>query len=210
MKLLTKKQKRSLGLLIFPFLGSLLIRFLYLTNKKNFHIPESIDNDNFIIACWHGELLLAPYVYFKYRKKPKVKIFISEHFDGELIAKTVKFFNLETIRGSSTRKGAKALISAIKEIRNGFDIGITPDGPKGPRHEVQDGIIAIAQKSKKKIFLLEVKPSKYWQLNSWDKFVIPKPFGELNYYLSEPIDITGLEFEEARALIKEGLLKHEH
>lgn len=58
--------------------------------------------------------------------------------------------------------------------------------------------------------LVEIKPSKYWQLDSWDKFIIPKPFGELNYYISEPIDISGLEFEEARTLIKERLLKHEH
>ena len=208
MKLLTKEQKRSIGLAVIPFIGSLVIRFLYLTNKKNFHAPDTLGDENFIMACWHGELLMIPYAYLHYRKTPNVKLFISEHFDGELIAKTLNFFGFGTIRGSSTRGGAKALIQAIKEIKSGTDIGITPDGPKGPRHEVQDGIIAMAQKVKVKIVLVEIKPSKYWQLNSWDKFIIPKPFGEINYFISNPIDIVDLELEEARELVKKGLLKH--
>ncbi|WP_373069760.1 lysophospholipid acyltransferase family protein [Sulfurimonas sp.] len=210
MKLLTKAQKRKLALFTIPFIGSLIIRLLYFTNKKKFHAPDTLGDDNFIMACWHGELLLIPYAYLRYKKIPNVKLFISEHFDGELIAKTLGFFGFGTIRGSTTRGGAKALIQAIKDVKGGSDIGITPDGPKGPRHEVQDGIIAIAQKTKKKIVLVEIKPTKYWQLNSWDKFVIPKPFGVVDYYISEPINIDGLEFEEARNLIKEGLLKHEH
>ena len=150
-KLLTKKQKRSLGLFLIPFIGSLIIRLLYITTKKRFHAPKSLGDDNFIMACWHGELLMIPYAYLRYKKKPNVKLFISEHFDGELIAKTLSYFGFGTIRGSSTRGGAKALIKAIKDVRDGSDIGITPDGPKGPCHEVQDGIIAIAQKTKKKI-----------------------------------------------------------
>lgn len=210
MKLLTKQQKRSLALLIIPFIGSLIIRFLYLTNKKKFHAPDTLTDESFIMACWHGELLMIPYAYLRYKEIPSVKLFISEHFDGELIAKTLGFFGFGTIRGSTTRGGAKALIQAIKEIKSGSDIGITPDGPKGPRHQVHDGIIAIAQKTKKKIVLVEIKPSKYWQLKSWDKFIVPKPFGELNYFISEPIDVSELEFEEARKLIKEGLLSHEH
>lgn len=210
MKLLTKAQKRKLALFIVPFVGSLIIRFLYLTNKKNFHAPDDLGNDNFIMACWHGELLLIPYAYLRYKKKPNVKLFISEHFDGELIAKTLSFFSFGTIRGSSTRGGAKALIKAIKDVKSGMDIGITPDGPRGPRHEVQDGIIAMAQKTGKRVVLVEIKPSRYWQLNSWDKFVIPKPFGVVDYYISEPIDINSLEFEQARSLIKERLLKHEY
>ena len=210
MKLLTKQQKRSLGLKIVPLIGSLVIRFLYLTNKKKFHAPDTLGDENFIMACWHGELLMIPYAYLHYKKNPSVKLFISEHFDGELIAKTLNFFGFGTIRGSSTRGGVKALIGAIKEIKSGTDIGITPDGPQGPRHEVQDGIIAMAQKAKVKIVLVEIKPSKYWQLNSWDKFIIPKPFGEINYFISEPIDISTLDFNEAKELIKKGLLKHEY
>jgi len=207
---LTKKISRYLALIFVPLIGSLLIRLLSFTNKKEFIAPESLGDEPFIMACWHGELLMIPYAYTRYKKNPHVKLLISEHFDGNLIAKTLNFFGFETIRGSSTRGGAKALIRSIKELKSGYDLGITPDGPKGPRHEVSDGIIVMAQKAKVKITLVEIKPSAYWQLGSWDKFVIPKPFGTIRYYISELIDIRDVEFEEARTLLKEGLLKHEH
>ncbi len=209
MRLLLKKIFRFLAILIVPLIGSLLIRLISLTNKKIFHAPESLGDEKFIMACWHGELLMIPYAYTRYRKTPHVKLLISEHFDGNLIAKTLNFFGFGTIRGSSTRGGAKALIESIKEIKNGYDLGITPDGPKGPRHEVHDGIVVMAQKAKVKIVLVEIKPSKFWQLNSWDKFVIPKPFGTIDYYISELIDVSDLEMLEAKNIIKEGLKKHE-
>lgn len=161
------------------------------------------------MACWHGELLMIPFAYTRYKKNPNVKLVISEHFDGNMIAKTMGFFKFGTIRGSSTRGAAKALIQAIKELKSGCDLGITPDGPKGPRHTVADGIVVMAKKAKAKIFLVEIKPTKYWQLNSWDKFVIPKPFGTIRYYISEALDVSEMELEDAKLLVKEGLLKHE-
>ena len=203
-----KKSLRFLAIFLVPIIGSLLIRFISLTNKKVFHAPENLGEEQFIMACWHGELLMIPYAYTKYRKNPHVKLLISEHFDGNLIAKTLGFFGFGTIRGSSTRGGAKALITSIKEIKNGYDLGITPDGPKGPRHEVQDGIVVMAQKANVKITLVEIKPDAYWQLSSWDKFVIPKPFGIINYYISDLIDVSSMDIEEAKLLLKEGLLRH--
>lgn len=207
-KSLLKKYLRASALVVVPFIGSFIIRVLYFTNKKIFHAPQTLDDKPFIMACWHGELLMIPYAYTHYKKNPHVKLIISEHFDGNLIAKTLAFFNFQTIRGSSTRGGIKALLMSIKELKNGYDLGITPDGPKGPRHEVSDGIVVMAQKTGAKIVLVEIKPSSYWQLKSWDKFVIPKPFGVIEYYISDMIDISTLEFEEARRVIKEGLLKH--
>ncbi len=204
-----KKTLRYLATFIVPLLGSFLIRFLSLTNKKVYHAPESLGDEQFIMACWHGELLMIPYAYKKYRKVPNVKLLISEHFDGNLIAKTLNYFAFGTIRGSSTRGGTKALIQSIKEIKKGYDLGITPDGPKGPRHEVHDGIVLMAQKARVKIVLVEIKPSKFWQINSWDKFIIPKPFGIINYYISDVIDISQMEMEVAKECIKKGLLKHE-
>jgi hypothetical protein len=152
---------------------------------------------------------MLPYLYSKYRKTPHAKVLISSHFDGLLISKTIKYFGLGTIAGSTNRNAARVLIQAITAIKDGYDIGITPDGPKGPRHEVADGIIAMAQKTKAKIVLVEIKPTKFWQLNSWDKFTIPKPFGTLNYYSTQPIDVSNLDIISAKKLIKEGLLKHE-
>ena len=204
-----KKLLRAFALFAAPLFGSLLIRFLNLTNKTHFVAPEKISDDATIFACWHGELLMLPYLYKHYRKKPHAKVLISPHFDGELISRTIKYFGLGTLAGSSDKSATRVLIQALKTIKEGYDIGITPDGPKGPRHEVADGIIVMAQKTGAKIVLVEIKPTKYWQLNSWDRFVIPKPFGEIFFYASDEIDLKGLEIEEARELLKRGLLQHE-
>lgn len=203
-----KKFLRAFALLFAPLFGSLLIRFLNLTNRVVFHAPEQISKEPIIFACWHGELLMLPYLYKHYRKTPHAKVLISPHFDGELISKTIRYFGLGTLAGSSDKSAARVLIQAIKTIKEGYDIGITPDGPKGPRHEVADGIIVMAQKTQTKIVLVEIKPTRFWQLNSWDKFVIPKPFGEIHFYASEEISLDGLNLEEAREILQKGLLLH--
>ena len=207
---MAKKIFRYLALVFVPFLASLIIRFLYLTNKKTFQTQGDLGEGPLIFACWHGELLMLPYLYKRYRKTPHAKVLISDHFDGLLISKTIKYFGLDTIAGSTNRNASRVLIQAIKAIKDGYDIGITPDGPKGPRHAVSDGVIIMAQKTNAKVILVGIKSTKFWQLNSWDRFTIPKPFGTLNYNASHPIDLSGMEIEEARELLKKGLLKHEN
>lgn len=206
---MVKKFLRALALLIVPFTASLLIRIIYMTSKKNFHGPSSISDEPAIFACWHGELLMLPFIYLRYRKTPHVKALISSHFDGMLISKTINYFGIDTISGSTNRNATRVLMQGIKALKEGYDIGITPDGPKGPRHNVADGIVAMAQKAKIKIVLVEIKPTKFWQFNSWDKFRIPKPFGTLNYYATQPIDVGSMDMQEAKNFIKKGLLKHE-
>ena len=203
-----KRLLRAFALAVVPFIGSLLIRFIYFTNKKTFHLPADVPKEPFVTAFWHGDLLMEPYIYKQLRKTPKINVMISEHFDGLLIAKTMKYFSFGTIHGSSTRSGAKVLIQAMRSLKEGYDIGITPDGPKGPRHEVQDGIVVMAQKTKSKVLVFECVPSSYWQLGSWDKFTIPKPFGRLDFYASEPIDLSGMELKDARALLRQKLMEH--
>lgn len=131
---------------------------------------------------------------------------ISQSKDGEIIAKVYSLFGIGAIRGSSSKGAAKALISTIREIKSGYDVAISPDGPRGPRFSVASGVVAIAQKSGARIVVLSSKPEKYWQFNSWDKFILPKPFGKVNFYMSEPYDIVNLEFEEARDFIKNKML----
>jgi len=204
-----KRISRALALFLLPPLGALLIRFLYLTNKKHFHIDNSVTQEPTIFATWHGNLLMLPFLYKKYRQKPHAKVLISDHFDGLLISKTIKYFGLETIAGSTNRQAVKALLQGIKALKEGYDIGITPDGPKGPRHSVSDGVIIMAQKTKADVVLLSIQPTKYWEFRSWDRFKVPKPFGTLHYY-SKKIDISNLDMETARKKIQEGLMAYEH
>jgi len=208
MKDLKKRFLRSFALNIVPPIGTLMIRFIYLTCKKNFHISEGIGKDTVIFAFWHGDLLMQPYLYYQFRKIPKANVVISDHFDGKIIAKIMVYFKLGTIHGSSNRSAVRVLIQAIKTLKEGYDIGITPDGPKGPRHEVSDGVIAMAHKSGSKVVAFSCKPSRYWQLSSWDKFTIPKPFSTLDFYSSAPMDLSEMDIEDARSLIKKELMRH--
>jgi len=191
-----------------PPLGWLVINFLYLTNRKRWHIEGKIPDTPIVVAFWHAELLLAPFIYKKIAPNRRVEVMISEHFDGELIAQTMRFFGIGAIRGSSSKGAAKALIKAIKRVKEGGDVAITPDGPKGPRHELSDGIVAIAKKSKAPIVIFNYRPTKYKQAKSWDKFLIPMPFGTIDFFCSEPIYIEDLETEEAKEMIRKRMLEY--
>ena len=204
-KSLTKETKRKILSFLIPPLLYLLIRVIQLTIKKRFHLPKTIPNEPFMVAFWHGKLLLAPFIYKKLRKNVKIGVMISDHFDGEMIAKTMGFFGFETIRGSSSTGGIKALKESFRRIGEGYDIAITPDGPRGPYQSMADGIISISQKKKLEVVAFNYKASSFWELKSWDKFMIPKPFSTVDFYASEPFSVVGLEMQAAKKLVKERL-----
>jgi lysophospholipid acyltransferase (LPLAT)-like uncharacterized protein len=192
---------------ILPHLLYYLVRIIYFTNKKVYHHPKD-DGKPLIICMWHGDLMSQPYNYFAFRKNGTVKAMISHNKDGEIITKLVSNFKIGAVRGSSSKGAAKVLITALKELKSGNDIAITPDGPRGPRYSVADGVIALAQKSDSNVVCFNTVPTKYWQFKSWDKFILPKPFGRIDFYISEPFDIKNMEFEQAREFIKEKMLIH--
>ena len=84
---------------------------------------------------------------------------------------------------------------------NGVDVVITPDGPRGPRRSISDGSVTIAQKTGVNVVVLSYKASKFWQFNSWDKMILPKPFSKLTYYISGEFSLEGLNIQEAKNLI---------
>lgn len=208
MRFLRKELWRTLALWFLPPLGALLIRLLYFTNKKHFFLPDTIPNESVIFAFWHADLLMQPYMYRQFRQTPKAKVLISEHFDGLLIAKVISLFGLNTIHGSTTRGGTKVLRQGLRGLGEGYDIGITPDGPKGPRYSIGDGIVVMAQKRNAKVVIFNCIPTSFWQLSSWDRFVIPKPFGTLQFYASAPIDLNGLSLEDAKKVLKVAMMEH--
>jgi len=201
-----KRIKNFLSVRVAPYILHLIVKFIYFTSKKVFHHATIDEKQPLVVAFWHGELLMQPFNYQKLRPHSSVKAIISEHKDGEAITRTVEHLGIGSIRGSSSKGGAKALISTIKELKNGNDIAITPDGPRGPRFSVADGIVAISKKSGAKIAVFNCKPTKYWQLKSWDRFIIPKPFGTIEFFIQEPFDISEMDMEEAKAFIHEKMM----
>ncbi len=198
---------RKLGVVVLPPLFYVIMRLLWYTNRKIFHFITPIDERQHVCVCWHSELLMSPQAYRKIHPGHKAAAIVSAHFDGSLIAGTLKLLRIEALRGSSRKGARQVLLQAFKRIREGEEVLITPDGPRGPRHSMSDGAIGIALKSNLPIFVMNYRASAYWQLGSWDRFVIPKPFGKIDFYI-QSISLEGMTLEEAKVFLKEKMLEH--
>ena len=201
---------RTIGSVLVPLIGYLLVHFFWFTSRKRFHgIKEEHKGRQHVVVSWHAELLMVP-VFYNYLRKgtsQKASVIVSKHFDGEMLAKLFKYLHITPMRGS-TKKGAKeVLFAALRTAREGNDILISPDGPRGPRHHLHNGAIAIALKMKLPVMILNYKPRSYWQLNSWDKMIIPKPFTQLDFYY-QAYSIEGMEIDEAKEYIQRKMMEH--
>lgn len=149
-----------------------------------------------IVAFWHNRLAMMPYCWPSARP---FHMLISAHPDGQLIARTVRHFGIETVAGSSTRGGSEALRSLVRLIKSGVSVGITPDGPRGPRNEFKPGAILLAQLSGKPIVPIAYAAARARLFRTWDRFVLPWPFTRIAIAIGEPrvvpkrLDGEGLE-----------------
>lgn len=139
-----------------------------------------------IYALWHGRLLILTFAH----RWQKVHVLISQHRDGEFVARTVQRLGFVPIRGSTTRGGTQAIFQMVSKIQDGYDLAITPDGPKGPPHKVQSGAIYIAQRSGLPIMPISASAKSAWRLKSWDNFLIPKPFSRAVIILGKPVFVS--------------------
>lgn len=210
----SKETKRAIIAAILPKLMYVLLRLLYLLTRHRFHLNEYSKTHNFIGAFWHGEFLMLPFLYKHFQtqvSKERDKgfyIISSHHFDAEIMVKIYAMFGLKNLRGSTSKGGLKVLIDSIKLLKEGYDVALTPDGPKGPYHSISDGVIAMSQKTGKQIVPLRVVCSRYWELKSWDKFRIPKPFARVDYYMLEGFSIDkDMSLDDAKALVRTRLEK---
>jgi len=202
-----KQISRKVGAIVIPPTIFVVMKLLWFTYRKRYHYIDAPIDGQCMAVTWHAELLVSPQVYRKLRKNHKTAAIIAQHHDGELIARTFSFLNIEPLRGSSRRGAKSVLIAAIKALKEGSSIMITPDGPKGPRYSMSDGAVSLALRSNLPLMVVNYKPSSYWMLNSWDKFIIPKPFSSLEIY-HQVIDIDGMEKDEAKKYLKNRMLKY--
>jgi len=132
-------------------------------------------NTSFIFSLWHGQLL--PLIW--HHRDQGVAILVSEHRDGELIARLAKSIGYRLVRGSTTRGGERALLALVRELRSGREVAVTPDGPKGPARSYAAGALIAAQRSGAPIVPTVAHADRAWRLKSWDSFMIPKPFARV-------------------------------
>lgn len=129
----------------------------------------------FMFVLWHG--LLLPLVH--YHRHEGIVALVSEHDDGEYLTRILERNGFGTARGSSTRGGTKGLKSLLRAARSGHDVGVTPDGPTGPRGVLKPGALAAAQIAGLPVIPIAVKSSAGWRFKSWDGFLVPRPFSKV-------------------------------
>lgn len=182
---------------------------------RSFHIQDPyhalvvLRRSPVIFAIWHNRLAFAGLLHRQFLPKlthrpRQLAALVSASRDGALLSSILQRFDIQPVRGSSSRRGPQALRELTSWGRQGYDLAITPDGPRGPRYQVQSGIIALARLTG--LPIIPVAGNTRWKINlpSWDRFQIPLPFGPYQLCLGHPLfcdrdDPVSLE-ERAREL----------
>ncbi|HBC07773.1 MAG TPA: hypothetical protein DC046_09365 [Rhodospirillaceae bacterium] len=173
------------------WLGSLYIRLVHATGRW-----QVIGGDAarahwaagrpFILCFWHGRILMMPHCW---PRDKAIHMLISQHRDGQIIARTVGHFGIKTVAGSSSKGGAQALRAMVKALKAGDCVGITPDGPRGPRMRATDGAVALARLSGAPIIPATFGAARGKVLQSWDRFLVAWPFGRGVIVWGDPIEV---------------------
>ena len=182
-----------------------LLRGLFVTLRPEYvqrQLEHQIRNGGspILFTIWHGRMLyfLKLYEYLGRR----LTILVSHSRDGEILAQLLTRFGFHTTRGSSSEGGARGLLSVCKKVRSGIHAGFTPDGPRGPRYQVQPGLVLVAKRTGAPI--LPMTYGAQWKrvLASWDAFLLPLPFSRIVVVYGEPIyvpaDASAADLEAKR------------
>ncbi len=189
-----------------------LMRFCFVTTKWETIGLEHVDsyvmsNRGLLMALWHDRLMTAPCAW-KWIKP--LHVLASEHNDGRLIAKTVENLNMIPVYGSTGKCSVKSIREMIDLCNSGQCLAIIPDGPRGPRHVVSDGIVTISKMTKTDIIPFSCCVKNFKKCKSWDEFIIAYPFNKGVIICGEPIkynDIKDIDIETVKTMIKEEINK---
>ena len=192
------------------FAGAAFIRALGVTWRITQDRPEIYDtaraqSGNLIFAFWHGRLLPLTWTY----RNRAIHVLASEHRDGDLLARTIRFLGFGNVRGSSTRGGVRGIRNLVAAIHAGFDVGITVDGPVGPRYVVKPGPIEVAKLSGAAIVPVSTASHRHKTFASWDAFELPAAFTRVYVGFGDPVivpaDADGEAIEEYRRTLERRL-----
>lgn len=198
--------------------GALLIRLVSMTLRWRLHDPEGISRNPparpMIWTFWHNRIFVVPPLYQKYLRGRRGAVLTSASKDGEVIAAVIARFGCEAIRGSTSRRGTTALLGLIDWIRDGYDVAIVPDGPRGPRYRMGPGLVKLAEVTGALVLPIRVEYGAYWCFRkSWDRFRLPKPFTTVDVFLGPCAEVPeGLDESafEAQRLRLENLMNPAH
>jgi hypothetical protein len=140
----------------------------------------------YILCFWHSRFVLMPYCY----PGPRIVVLSSNHRDAEALVRILRRFGIEQARGSSTAGGATGMRQILRKVAEGCDVGLTPDGPKGPRRRVQPGVIAVARFTGLPIIPVTFSASPARRLRTWDRTLLPKLFAKGLFVYGDPIEVA--------------------
>jgi lysophospholipid acyltransferase (LPLAT)-like uncharacterized protein len=186
---------------------ALYIRLVYHTNRwqrVRYEIADRLlaTDRRAIICFWHGRLLMMPYGV---RGERPFHVMISGHRDGRLIARTIERFGIGVVAGSSFRQPVQALLNLARICRDGGLVCVTPDGPRGPRKRAASGAIAAAELAKAVLVPVSYATTRRRLLPSWDRFLLPLPFGRGVFVVGPEIEVSGPLDAEAREALRRRL-----
>jgi hypothetical protein len=181
-------------------LGSVVLRLLAATWRVREIAGERIraplrERRPFVAVFWHGQML--PLLWW--HRNRGIAILISEHGDGEIIARIAQRLGYELVRGSTSRGAERALLESIRTVSSGTPVAITPDGPRGPAHSFAAGALLVSHRAGAPILPVAAAASRAWRLRSWDRFIIPKPFARVTVAYGEPAIVQATSARDAAA-----------
>ena len=159
----------------------------------------------YILAFWHSRFVLMPYCY----PGPRIVVLSSNHRDAEALVRILRKFGIEQARGSSTSGGATGMRQILRKVEEGCDVGLTPDGPRGPRRRVQPGVVAVARFTGLPIIPVTFSAAPSRRLRTWDRTLLPKLFSRGLFVYGDPVvvprDATADVQEERRVALESEL-----
>jgi lysophospholipid acyltransferase (LPLAT)-like uncharacterized protein len=193
-----------------PPLVYLYIRLLHGTMRIEVRGAEALDASrrhpgHYILCFWHSRFVLMPYCY----PGPRIVVLSSHHRDAEALVRILRKFGIEQARGSSTSGGTTGMRQILRKVEEGCDVGLTPDGPRGPRRRVQPGVVAVARFTGLPIIPVTFSAAPARRLRSWDRTLLPKLFSKGVFIYGDPVtvprDATVAVQEEKRLLLESEL-----
>jgi len=166
------------------------MQLIILTCRVRWHNKEALNtlqqsDKPFVLSMWHNCCTIAAWAM----KGSDITVMISDSKDGEYVSRLANSFDIPTIRGSSSSGSEKAVRSALRVLAQKKPIGITPDGPRGPRYKIKSGMLWFAASSGAPIIPLHIESTKQWVFNSWDKHAFPKPFSTIHVRFGNPLTL---------------------
>jgi len=162
-----------------------------------------------IFCGWHNRLPLSLFMYRGFMRAhgrtPRMAAIVSASRDGAMMARLIELFGVQAVRGSSSRRGAQAMLELARISEQGWDIALTPDGPRGPRYVCKDGAISLAQLTGRTIVAASYRLGWKITLRSWDRFQIPLPFSRVTVTFAEPLAVPREANDELRESLRREL-----